>query len=275
MSAATRGVGIVLSGGGARGMAHIGVFRALMEHGISPELVAGASAGATVGALYAAGYPPKAMLEFFRATDPYRFTSVAFGKPGIWDPEKVIPEFRRYFPRDDFSALKRRLSFVATDLLRGEARIFDSGPLVRPLIASSCVPMIFSPMAIDGRLYGDGGIVDNFPVNLLEGRCEVIIGVHVSPLREIPASELGTSVAVLERALDVGMFNKSRADFGRCDVLILPAELTGYSMFDSKRIDEIEAAGYREAMRRMPAILRAIKTVRRQEAPAQMNPTGV
>ncbi|MBA3850348.1 MAG: hypothetical protein C0502_10205 [Opitutus sp.] len=274
---ATTGVGLVLSGGGARGIAHIGVIRALLEHGVVPEAVAGASAGATVGALYAAGYTPAEMLEFFHVIDPYRLKSVAFGKPGIWDSEKYVPDFRRYFPRDDFASLKRRLFVVATDLLRGEARVFDSGPLVRTLLASSCVPMVFAPMEIDGRLYGDGGIVDNFPVQLLEGRCGVILGVHVNPLREIQGNELGTSLAVLERALDVGMFNKSRANFGRCDVVILPLELANYGMFDTKRLGEIEKTGYREAKRRMAEILRVVAAHgegRAAPQPAQTKSSG-
>lgn len=282
--AASSGIGLVLSGGGSRGIAHIGVLRALLENGVAPDCVAGVSAGAIVGALYASGYSPAEMLEFFRVTNPYRFSSVAFGKPGIWDSASYVPDFRRYFVRDSFAALKRKLYVVATDLLRGEPRVFESGPLVLPILASSCVPMVFSPIEIDGRLYGDGGIVDNFPVQLLEKRCATILGVHVNPLNEIKASDLGTSLAVLERALDVGMFNKSRASFARCDVMILPRDLVRYGMFDTKHFLEIEAAGYREAVKQMPAIRRAVAAVRQRTAPtlarqkrdvlAQMNGSG-
>lgn len=274
MPPATPGLGLVLSGGGSRGIAHIGVLRALREHGISPEFVAGTSAGAVVGALYAAGYPPAAMLEFFETTNPFRFTNVALGKPGIWDSTKSGPDFRSYFPRDTFAALKRRLLVVATDLLRGEPRIFDSGPLVLPLLASASVPMVFAPVEIGGRLYSDGGIVDNFPVRLLERRCAVRLGVYVSPLRDVKATELATSLTVLERALDVGMFNKSRALFDRCDVLIQPRELEHFGMFDTKRLGEIEAVGYREAMRLMPEIERAVAAGGKAGARVQMKPSG-
>ncbi|MBA4137470.1 MAG: hypothetical protein C0518_09165 [Opitutus sp.] len=283
-SAAPAQIGLVLSGGGSRGIAHIGVLRALLENGIEPDVVAGVSAGAIVGALYAHGYSPDEMLEFFRVTNPYRFTNVAFGKPGIWDSAKYVPDFLRYFPADSFEALKRKLFVVATDLLRGEPKVFDSGPLVLPILASSCVPMVFSPMEIDGRLYGDGGIVNNFPIELLETRCAVTIGVHVNPLSEIKASDLGTSLAVLERALDVGMFNKSRASFERCDVMILPREVAGYGMFDTKHFVEIEAAGYRAALKQMPSVQRAVAAARKRrpagllrkmrDALAQMKPSG-
>ncbi len=274
-------IGLVLSGGGSRGIAHIGVIRALLEHGIDPHWVAGTSAGAIVGALFAHGYTPAEMLGFFRVTNPYRLTNVAFGKPGIWDSEKYVPAFRRYFPHDSFEGLKRRLRIVATDLLAGEPRIFESGPLVLPVLASSSVPMVFSPVAIEGRLYGDGGIIDNFPVQLLEDRCDAIIGVHVSPLHEVKVDELGTSLAVLERALDVGMFNKSRANFARCDAVVLPQDVAQYGMFETKKFPEIEVAGYDEAKRQMPEVLRALRAKgvrplarRKREAAGQTKPTG-
>lgn len=275
-------VGLVLSGGGSRGIAHVGVIRALLEHGVDPRWIAGASAGAIVGALFAHGYTPAEMLEFFRVTNPFRLANVAFGKPGIWDSEKYVPAFQRYFPHDSFEGLKRKLRILATDLLAGESRIFESGPLVLPVLASSSVPMVFSPVSIDGRLFGDGGIVDNFPVQLIEDRCDAIIGVHVSPLHEVRADELGTSLAVLERALDVGMFDKSRAKFARCDAVVLPGDLVRYGMFETKRFPEIEAAGYAEAKRRMPEILRALRAKgvrplarKKREAAVQMKPTGV
>ena len=85
----TSGVGIVLSGGGTRGLAHVGVLRALEEHGIRPERVAGTSSGAIVGALYAAGYDPPAMLEFFIRKNPFRLSKVAFTGPGIIDTDML------------------------------------------------------------------------------------------------------------------------------------------------------------------------------------------
>lgn len=263
-------LGLVLSGGGSRGIAHIGVLRALEEHGIRPDCIAGVSAGAIVGALYAGGHPRAAMLDFFRETHPYRSTNWTLAKPGIWDSMKYAPEFRRYFPDDRFEALRLKLSVVATDLLSGEPRVFDSGPLVLPLLASSSVPMVFSPTEIDQRWYGDGGIVDNFPVQLVEGRSDVIVGVHVNPLREIGAAELGSSLAVLERAFDVGMFARSRAKFARCDVVIHPGELASYGLFDSKNSAAIEEAGYAETIKRLPEIRRALARVakNRGKAPA-------
>lgn len=250
-------IGIVLSGGGVRGVAHIGVLRALLEAGVEPQWVAGTSAGALVGALYAAGRSPREILDVFLETDPLRVTKLAFGKPGFIDSAKYVEIFSRYFPVDSFAALPRRLFVVATDLLSGEPRIFDRGPVVRAIVASASVPMVYAPLEIDGRSYGDGGIVDNFPARLIRGHCDCLIGSHVSPLRELTPGDLGSSLAVLERALEIGMFHKARADFALCDVVIQPADVVGISMFDTKRMIEIEAAGYAAAKQRLPEVLQA------------------
>lgn len=264
---APQGLGIVLSGGGSRGVAHIGVLRALLEHGVEPDCVAGASAGALVGALYAAGYSPEQMLEVFRLTEPLRLKNVAFGKPGLLDSAKYLPAFAKYFPADSFAALRRKLHIVATDLLSGEPRVFTSGPVVAPMVASASVPMVYSPMEIEGRWYGDGGIVDNFPVNVIREHCGYVIGVHVSPLRQLTHQDLGTSLAVLERALEIGMFRKSHADFSHCDVVIQPENLAEFAMFDTKRLTEIEAAGYAAGKAQAAAIAKATAGLRKARAP--------
>lgn len=252
-------LGLVLSGGGSRGVAHIGVIRALLEAGIEPDPVAGASAGAIVGALYAAGHSPAAMLDFFRGLDPLPFNGFALGKPGLLDPMTFAPYFRRYFRGDSFARLQRKLFIVATDLIRGEPVVFTRGRLIRPLLASSAVPMVYSPIQIGGRWYGDGGIVDNLPVRLLEGRCDITIGVYASPIRRVRRRELSNSFSVLDRALEVGILVHSRASFARCDLVIQPRALTRYGMFDTEHLPAIEAVGYRAARDQMPRIRRLLR----------------
>jgi NTE family protein len=251
-------LGIVLSGGGTHGIAHIGVLRALGENGIAPRRIAGTSAGAVAGALYAAGYPPDAMLEFFIRKNPFRLSKVSISKPGIIDTDKVVADFEEYFPDDSFGALEKELRVVATELTRGEAVVFDSGPLIRALLASASMPLMFTPMTIGDGVYADGGIINNFPVELLEGRCGVLLGVHAGPIQAIDPSELGSTLAVLKRALDVGMFRASEAKFGRCDVVVVPPGLLEYGSLDTRHMKEIERAGYDAASSRMPEIVSAI-----------------
>jgi NTE family protein len=253
-------VGIVLSGGGARGIAHVGVLQALSEHGIEPACVAGNSAGALVGALYAAGYSSEEMLEFFRVKSPFRISKIALRKAGFIDTEKVVADFQEYFPDDSFEALGKELFVTATDLVNARLEIFTSGPLIGPLLASSSVPMIITPTEIDGRWFSDGGILNNFPVEPLKVLCDAIIGVYASPLRKAEQSDLKTFLNVSYRAFEVGMYFNSRRKFHDCDVLLCPEELTAFGTFDTKAQQEIFEIGYRATTDRIDSIRQALDT---------------
>jgi len=247
-------LGIVLSGGGSRGLAHAGVLRALVEDGIEPDCVSGTSSGAIIGALYAAGHSAAEMLRFFEVANPFRLSRLALGKPGFIDGEKIAADFKQWLPDDSFEALHKPLFVTATDLVAGRLEIFSSGPLVRTLIASSAVPFVFSPTAIGDRLFADGGIVDNFPIEPLIGLCDKILGVYATPLREPLPNELDSTFAVSQRALEIGMYNASKRKFHQADYLLCPAELSLYSTFDTKRHAEIAAIGYRAARESMAEI---------------------
>lgn len=247
-------LGIVLSGGGSRGLAHAGVLRALAEEGLVPDCVAGASAGAVVGALHAAGYDAADILRFFDDANPFRLSRLALRKPGFIDSEKLEPSFRRWFPDDSFEALPRPLFVTGTELVSGRLEIWSSGPLIRPLLASSAVPFVFAPVRVDGRLYADGGIVDNFPVSPLVGLCDVILGVNASPLSHPSTVELDSTFAVSQRAFEIGMFHASRRKFHHVDLVISPPELRRYATFDTRRHAEIAELGYRVTLERMNEI---------------------
>lgn len=251
-------LGIVLSGGGSRGLVHIGVLKALEENGIVPEAISGTSAGAIVGALYSAGYPAAAMFDFFVRKSPFRPSRFALGKPGFVDTDKVVADFREYFPADAFEALGKRLFVTATDIVRGKLEIFSSGQLIRPVVASSSVPMVFTPTAIDGRLFADGGILDNFPVDPLLGLCDVILGVYASPLRTVDAAEMRSSLAVSQRAFEIGMFHNSRRRFHHCDLVLSPPALSGFPSLALKQREELVDLGYAAAAERIGEIRRLV-----------------
>ena len=247
-------LGIVLSGGGSRGLVHAGVLRALREAGIEPEIIAGTSSGAVVGALHAAGHDTTAIIDFFDHVSPFSLSRFALRKAGFFDTEKMVTAFGPYFPGDSFESLGKRLLVTATDLVHARLEVFSSGPLIRPIIASSSVPLVFTPTAIDGRLYSDGGVLDNFSVDLLVGRCEVILGVYASPLRQRAQIDLGSRLTVAHRAFELGMHFASQRRFHRCHHVLSPPELSTYLLFDVKRHREIADLGYRAAMDAMDEI---------------------
>lgn len=243
--------GLVLSGGGVRGVAHIGVIKALEEHGIRPEYISGASSGAIVGAFYAAGRGWEETLGFFRDISIFSWGNYAHGKPGMLDADKFRAGFEKYFPEDRFEALKMKLYVVASDLIKGRSRVFHEGPLISSLLASSAVPGVFSPVVIDGTLYSDGGITNNFPVEPLLAHCDRIIGVFVNPLKQVTPHELGTSFAVLERAFSMDRTSHSIRKFDDCDLVISPESLAAFGTFSTQHVDEIFRIGYEAALRKL------------------------
>ncbi|MEM9303989.1 MAG: patatin-like phospholipase family protein [Pseudomonadota bacterium] len=251
-------LGLVLSGGGARGIAHIGVIKALQERGIVPDMIAGSSSGAIVGALAAAGHSTETMLEFFRTRSPFRLKMVTVRKAGIIDTVKVVESLREYFPEDSFEALDTRLYLTATEIARGRLTIFESGPLTPAILASCSIPMVFTPTTIAGRQYVDGGVINNFPVEPLRGHCDVIVGHYASPLRAVQAADVDGALAVSQRALEIAMYFSSRRKFYQCDVMICPPRLSDFGLFDMKNHQEIFETGYEATLGQLDEIEQAL-----------------
>jgi len=128
-------IGLVLSGGGVRGMAHIGVIKAMEEFGLEAKIVSGSSVGALIGALYANGNSVLDMMRFFKETPLFKYNFFALAKPGLIDTERYINIFKAYFPHDNFADLKKELHVVATNLEQGEEEFITTGELIKPLLA--------------------------------------------------------------------------------------------------------------------------------------------
>ena len=241
--------GLVLSGGGMRGVAHIGVIKALEEHDIYPTHISGTSAGAVVGALYAGGVTWSEMLNFFKTIPIFHTNRYALSKPGFIDSEKFYNNFKLFFPEDDFSTLKKPLYITATDIINGSLKIFHKGQLIRPILASASVPGMFTPIKIGADYYVDGGVLNNFPTEPLQKDCEKIIGVYVNPLKKINIIDLKHAYSVVERAYKIKSASESIIKFAHCDTVISPEGLAGYKTFDMNGIDEIFELGYSAAKR--------------------------
>ncbi len=243
--------GLVLSGGGVRGLAHVGAIKALEEHGISPEYISGASAGAIVGTFYAAGYTCEEMLDFFHHTSIFKINKYAFRKPGILDTEKFYNILKEYFPEDQFDVLTRKLFISATDMLTGRNKIFHEGSLISATLASAAFPVVLSPLKIGETFYADGGITNNFPTEPLLEHCDKIIGVYANPLKTITANELSSTLSMMDRAFKIGMVTMSLPKFSDCHLLISPEKLAQLGTFSMNHLDEAYQIGYEAAMEKL------------------------
>ncbi len=237
-------IGLVLSGGGSRGVAHIGAIKALEEHGIYPTHVSGSSAGAIVGALYTYGYHWEHILEFFRSIQILNIKKYAIGKPGFIDAEKFYPEFNRYLKEDHFSALKKPLAITATNILSAKLEVFTDGELIKPILASAAIPGVFAPVKIKDSYYVDGGVLNNFPVESLRSKCDILIGSYVNGIEDITIEDLKHSHNVIERAFRLKSVKEDYIKFRDCDLVISPKALSKYATFDKKHIDDIFKIGY-------------------------------
>jgi NTE family protein len=234
----------VLSGGGARGAAHIGVLKAFEENGIRPTHVSGTSVGAIVGALYAAGVHWSEILKFFKTISIFHTKRFAFNKPGFLDSEKFYDDLSVYFPRDNFDALEKPLFITATNVISGDLKIFSKGQLIKPVIASASFPGVFTPTEINGSYYIDGGILNNFPVEPLKKHCDKIIGIYINSLKKISIKDLRHSYTVADRALKIRAASESLIKFPECDLIISPDEIGEYAIFGMSNIDTLFELGY-------------------------------
>lgn len=239
--------GLVLSGGGVRGVAHIGAIKALGEFGIRPSHIAGTSAGAIVGALYAGGCHWEEILDFFKTTQIFSIKKYARSKPGFVDTEKFYDHLKSYLPEDNFASLEIPLYVTATNLLDGTLKIFNHGELIKPVLASAAVPGLFAPVLFKKGYYVDGGTLNNFPVDLIKKYCDQIVGVYVNPFEKMKKSDLKHAHNVLERAYHIMVANETVLKFEECDVLIRPERMADFSMFSLKNMDTLFELGYESA----------------------------
>jgi len=242
-------LGLVLSGGGVRGMAHIGLLQVLTAHGIEPALISGTSVGAIVGALYARGWSPDVMIDFFRETPLFRYNFLSIHKPGILDTDRYIGIFGAYFPDDSFESLGKSLFVTATNLQKGKEEVFHTGDLIRPLLASAAMPPVFSPVEIGTFLYADGGILNNFPSEPLEGQCDFLIGSNASIVKEVGREAIRNSLQLANRTTALMVHAINRKKMARCDCLFEPHELENIGLLDKKNIEKAYRIGYECASR--------------------------
>lgn len=229
-------------------MAHIGLIKAMQEHGLEAQIVAGTSVGALVGALYANGNTIEEMLQFFKETPLFQYSFFAIGKPGFIDTERYFGIFKKHFPKDTFEDLKKPLFIVATDLLKGEEHVFTSGELIKPLLASAALTPVFSPVEIQGTLFADGGIMNNFPKEYVEAKSDYLIGSNVSIAGKVQKKDLKNSLQLAGRVTSLMIYASNHEKLRECDLYIEPSELEKIGVLDKKGIENAFTIGYEHGL---------------------------
>jgi NTE family protein len=267
-------LGLVLSGGGAKGFAHVGAIKVFEEAGLHFDYIGGTSMGSIIGGLYAMGYHPDTMSRIIRGQDwtmllndkiprkyipieekqnadrfivslPIRGTKVQL-KQGLYDGQVInillAETTSPVYNTIDFNELETPFVCIGTDLVTGENVVLNKGSLAKALRASMSIPSYFTPVDIDGRLLVDGGIVNNFPVlEVKDMGADIIIGVDIqSGLYE--REEITTMVKVLDQVTSFYRIDANTKAVGETDIYIKP-ELAGYDMMSFTSFDSIYKAG--------------------------------
>ena len=240
-------IGIALSGGGSRGFAHLGALKALNELSIKPAMITGTSAGSLVGAFTAAGYSPDFIFDTIQSLGIMSSLKFAFTRFGLFKMEKVEEIILEYIPHNSFEKLKIPLVVCATDIEASEAVYFSKGELIKPIMASCSIPGIFEPIKFQNRVLVDGGIINNLPIEPLEGICDFIIGINVTPVgNNMP---INSARDVLTKSMYIAIRNKSSEKLKRCDIGIEPPEIETFNGLSMAKAKEIYQLGYEHTLR--------------------------
>lgn len=279
-------IGLVLSGGGAKGLAHIGVIKVLEEAGIKPDIITGTSMGSIVGSLYAAGYSVEEMTAINKNADWNKLLSdkgtlrritmnekaeskkYIFSIPikdkkinlpgGLIEGQHLEAYFSELFwpltAEQDFNKLPIPFHCMSVDLISGKTIELQSGDLVKSIRASMSIPTVFSPVKMDSMLLVDGGVTRNFPVQeAIDMGADIIIGVYVGYEEDVKAKDLSSMTDVIQRAVGLAGIVDAKAQNAKCDILIVP-ELGEYGAGDFTKGEIIQDLGEQTARKQYDAI---------------------
>jgi len=214
-------VALVLGGGGARGLAHIGILEALDELGVTPKVIAGSSIGAIFGSAYASGLSGADLRQHTidvltrrfdlvrdvfsaRAMSARSALKLFAGRGSLLSPEALLDIVLPDQMPNTFEDLKIPLHIVTSDYYALEPKIFTTGPLKPAVAASMALPVIFNPVTIDGRTLMDGGFVNPLPFDVLDGMADILIAVDVSGITKKPDN--GNPPTMMESLFSLSFF---------------------------------------------------------------------
>lgn len=252
-------VGLALSGGTAKVIAHIGVLQAFQEHGLRPHAVAGTSGGALIAVIWASGKSVEDMVQMARDINWRRLARIRFPRLGLLSNQGVAQLVREAVGDLEFDDLDVPVHVVTTDLLSGQKAVFSSGAIAPAVQASCSIPQIFSPVEIDGGLYADGGFVEYLPIETLETLgCELNVGVHLGAYADFSQAPRHL-IEMIMRTIGIVAIRNAEISSARADLVIAP-DLRGFASFDLNRAEELVDRGYeagRMGLKRLDELLEA------------------
>lgn len=238
-------LGFVLSGGGARGFAHLGILQYFFELGIKPDIISGVSAGAIVGVFIASGKTPEETHKILTKGGFLKYTKIHLPIDGLLRLDGLKEIFIKEIPYKNIEELKIPLIIASTNLNTGKIEYFNKGHIHQIVLASSSIPILFSPVEINGFQYVDGGVLNNLPIEPLQGKCKKIITQNINPINQ--TSKLKNLIQVATRTFHIGVHSRLEKAKKLSDLYIEPGNLDMYDLLKSSHADKIFEIGYEYA----------------------------
>jgi NTE family protein len=251
-------IGLALGSGGARGFAHLGVVKVLLEENIPIDLIAGSSMGAMVACFYGAGIEMDQLYKLSTSFKRKYYLDFTVPKMGFIAGKRVKELIRIFTHGKNIEQLNIPVGVVATDLMSGEKVVFRDGPIADAVRASISIPGIFVPEKLNGRILVDGGVVDRVPVSVVkEMGADIVIAVDVSQVKR--NAEISSIYDVIMQSIDIMQKELVSNREIASDAMIRP----GVEMYSSRaftNIDEIIAIGEIEARKQIIHIKSVIES---------------
>lgn len=255
---------VVLGGGGARGLAHIGVLRVFEQEGVPVDEIIGVSVGALIGSLYASGLASdqiESMAEqigWNHLTNYSRYNVLKLlVSTSLFSTEKMETYLEKYIGRKEIQELKIPFMCVATDLRTGERVVFREGPAALASRASATIPGLFRPVSFRQRQLVDGGVVDNLPTDLAQGRSGAVFVIGVLPESSSVIGEYNSTFLAMARSLEIQKDTIINVKKELADFLIQP-DVRNISVIDLSKSSECIEAGMIETRKKALALKKAI-----------------
>lgn len=236
-------LGIALSGGSARGFAHVGALKAIEEAGLKPDVLAGVSAGSIVAVLYASGVSPDNILKLFSDQSLKSLIGFNLKSGGIFNIDKMKQLIMKAIaPCKTFADLKIPVYIGVTNLDTGKWEVMNEGTIADRMVASCSIPILFKPVKINGSNYVDGGVLRNLPSSAIRDKCETLIGINVNPMT--PLKKPNSIIDIALRTYDLMAKSNQNPDMEICDLAVVLREISSYQLFNLNDINKVFTSGY-------------------------------
>jgi len=240
-----KNIGLALGGGATLGAAHVGILRALEEAEVEIDCIAGTSIGAMVGAFYAFGMSVDEIEQIALDLDWPDISGLALSKMGLLTNQAMGKLLDTYLGDVQFDEAQIPFAAVATDIATGEKVILETGDVSEAVKASTCIPVLFDPVEIDGRMLVDGGLKESIPLSAVQNLgAEYTIGVDLNAYRNYERPE--NILDILNNTLEIALKHLANVNLTDIDLLIQP-NLAEFSRSETKDIDKMISEGYKTA----------------------------